>query len=160
MVYLCIYMQVVYVVMRLVVKRSTVHTWNFVAFLCAMAAMWLCYSGLNTALSPSYSSTGDLVFAGADLSVGGMLEYYQDVAYLCMFALTVGAVTDWAWLVFLCIPLFAVFMAWKYIISPWLNAPSRSAADMYENEDEATRKRREKKERQQARKEKFAVRRM
>lgn len=153
-------MQVIYVVVRLLLKRHTASLWNYLGYGVSFATMGLSYAGLRSALVPTYSPTGDLIFAGADLKVGGMLEYYQDIAYLCMFALTVGAWTDWAWLVFLSIPAYGIYMLWNYVISPWLNAPSQSsAADMYDSLDEASKKRLEKKERQAARREKFAVRR-
>lgn len=144
---------------RLLLRRQSASVWNYLAYGISLVIMGLSYSGLRSALTPTYSSTGDLVFAGADLSVGGMLEYYQDFAYLCMFALTVGAWTDWAWLVFAAIPAYGAFMIWKYIISPWLNAPSQSSTDMYDSLDDASKKRLQKKERQAARREKFAVRR-
>ncbi|KAI8110255.1 hypothetical protein M9435_001934 [Picochlorum sp. BPE23] len=151
---------VIFIIIRLLLKRQTVSTWHVVGYVLALGAMFVSHSGLTSALTPAYSATGDVIFAGADLSMGGMLEYYQDVAYLCMFALTVGAFTDWAWLVFLSIPLFCIHLIWKYVIGPWLNAPSQSEAMQELQEDDATKKRREKKERQAARREKFSTRRM
>lgn len=146
-------------VVRLLLRRHSATVWNYLGYGMALVMMGLSYSGLSSALTPTYSSTGDLIFAGADLKVGGMLEYYQDFAYLCIFALTLGAWTDWAWLVFAAIPAYGFFMLWKYLISPWLNAPSQSSADMYDSMDDASKKRLQKKERQAARREKFAVRR-
>jgi hypothetical protein len=150
---------VIYVVVRLLLKRQTATVWNYLGYGISLGMMGLSYSGLSSSLTPTYSATGDLIFAGADLKAGGMLEYYQDVAYLCMFALAVGAWTDWAWLVFATIPAYGFFMLWKYIISPWLNAPTQSSTDMYDSLDDASKKRLQKKERQAARREKFTVRR-
>lgn len=141
-------------------KRQTVSTWHVVAYVLSLGAMYVSHAGLTSALTPAYSSSGDVIFAGADVSMGGVLEYYQDVAYLCMFALTVGAFTDWAWLIFLAIPMFCIHLAWKYVIGPWLNTPSQSEAMQEVHEDDATKRRREKKERQAARREKFSTRRM
>lgn len=140
-------------------KRQSASVWNYLGYGISLLMMGLSYSGLQNALKPTYSATGDLIFAGTDLKAGGMLEYYQDVAYLCMFALVVGSWTDWAWLVFLLIPGYGMYMLWVYIIGPWINAPVQSSADVYDSLDETSKKRLQKKERQAARREKFAVRR-
>jgi hypothetical protein len=144
--------QILFIVVRLVLKKGG--TLHYVGFVMTSFLSVVCYMGLNSSLSPAYSSSGDLIYAGADLNSGGFVEYYRDVVTLCMFALVVGSFTNYAWYIFMLIPLYGVILAWKYIIGPWINAPSQHEVP----EDEATRKWREKKERQAARKQKFAAR--
>lgn len=35
--------------------------------------------------APVYGAGGELVYAGQDLSIGGALEYFHDVLYICIF---------------------------------------------------------------------------
>ena len=105
--------------------------------------------------APHYSATGELIFSGADLKTGGVMSYYHDVIYLSIFAQVAGAATNYAWLVFLCIPAYALHALWVYVIGPWWSAPSPQDVP----ESELDRKRREKRERQSVRAQKFAGRR-
>ena len=105
--------------------------------------------------APHYSAAGELIYAGADLKTGGVLSYYHDVIYLCIFSQAAGAWTNWAWLALALVPAYA---AWALVIKVLL--PSwGSKDDGPVPETELERKRREKKERQAARAEKFARRR-
>ncbi len=35
--------------------------------------------------APVYGAGGELIFSGQDLSIGGALEYFHDVLYICIF---------------------------------------------------------------------------
>jgi hypothetical protein len=144
-----------YVAVRLVLKNATCSTLNYVAFVMTTGLLYVTYAGLKSALEPAYDPYGQLIFAGSDLSQGGALSYYQDVAYLCMFALSLGAFSDYAWLVMLSIPLYAGFMVYKHILGPWMGSRNAGQAERLDHADEATKKRMAKKERQAARAEKF-----
>lgn len=145
-----------YVIIRLLLKSSSCTKFNYGAFATTSVLLYVTHGGLKHALEPAYDAAGELIFAGSDLSKGGVLSYYQDVAYLCMFALTVGAFTNYAWLVMLCIPLYAGFMLYQYVIGPWLATRGDGRSDAFDaGGDAATRKREAKKERQRARMEKF-----
>ena len=146
-----------YVTVRLVLKSASCSTPHYVAFTGTSVLLYVAHSALKSALEPGYDAMGQLIFAGSDLKMGGVTSYAQDVAYLCMFALACGAVTNYAWLVMLCIPLYAGFMLYKHIIGPYLMSRGNGGenVDGSEFDGVAEAKRRAKKERQRARMEKF-----
>jgi len=144
-----------YVVVRLVLKNSSCTSWNYVAFAISSGLLYVTYTGLKSALEPSYDIYGKLIFAGSDLAQGGALSYYQDVAYLCMFALSLGSITNYAWLVMLLIPLYAAYLFYTYVLGPGMSARGNSMAGAAEQLDDVAKKRQLKKERQAARAEKF-----
>ncbi|KDD73758.1 hypothetical protein H632_c1861p0 [Helicosporidium sp. ATCC 50920] len=88
----------------------------------------VCYGSIANALAPAYNASGELIFAGQDPSMGGVMAYYHDILYIVMFIQILGSFTDWAWLALL----------------------------LDVGETAVEKKRREKKERQAARNEKFA----
>jgi hypothetical protein len=89
------------------------------------------------------------------LKTGGVLSYYHDVVYLAIFSQAAGAWSSWAWLALALIPAYAAWALLSKVLLPsW---GSNDDGPMPESELE--RKRREKKERQTARAEKFARRR-
>lgn len=105
--------------------------------------------------APHYSAAGELIYAGADLKTGGVLSYYHDVIYLCVFAQAAGAATNWAWLALAAVPAYAAWaLVTKVLLPSW---GARDEGPVPETEQE--RRRREKRERQEARAEKFARRR-
>lgn len=109
-----------------------------------------------TPAAPLYGPDGELIYAGADRRTGGVLEYYFDVVYVAAFVQLLGAFTDWAWLALLAIPAYALWLLWCTVLSPWWNAPKPGEGPP---ESAADRKRREKRERQANRAEKFQYRR-
>ena len=145
-----------YIAVRLLVKSSSCTKLNYIAFALTGVLLYTIHGALKHALEPAYAATGEMIFAGSDLAQGGALSYYQDVAYLCMFALTLGAFTDYAWLVMLCIPMYAFFMLYKYVIAPWMASRGGAHAGAFDAvADAVSRKREAKKERQQKRMDKF-----
>lgn len=51
--------------------------------------------------APAYNASGELIFAGQDPSMGGVMAYYHDILYIVMFIQILGSFTDWAWLALL-----------------------------------------------------------
>lgn len=102
--------------------------------------------------APHYSSTGEIIYSGADLKTGGVMEYYKDGIFVCIFCQMLGAYTNWAWLALLAIPAYAFYMLWVNVVGPWWN----SSSNVEVPESELDRKKREKRERQAARAQKFA----
>jgi len=146
----------IYVAVRMVLKSSSCTTWHYVAFALTGVLLYIVQGSLKHALEPAYDAAGELIFAGSDLTQGGALSYYQDVAYLGMFALVVGAFTNYAWLVMLCIPMYACFMLYTYVIRPWMASRGGAPVGTLDaTADAALRKRQAKKERQQKRMDKF-----
>lgn len=147
------YSNVLYVIVRLARRRATATLLHYVVGLGVTNLVYLAtYTLIKKALAPHYSPTGEIIYSGADLKTGGIVSYYHDVLYLTLFSQTAGSFTDKAWWVHALIPGYAVGKIVSGVIIPWFTAP-KAQAD--EQETEIDRKRREKKERQAARTEKF-----
>lgn len=82
-----------FVVVRLVLRRSTATKWHYFALFAASTIYALTY--------------GPIVEAAGGPS--GIAEYLYDIMVLTLFAQTLGAVTDYAWLVGLLVPVFCLF---------------------------------------------------
>ena len=102
---------------------------------------------LNAA--PHYSASGELIYSGADRKMGGVLAYYHDVIYLSIFSQIFGAYTNYAWLTMLCIPAYGLWALFSKVLLPQWSTPEEVP------ETEQDKKRREKRERQEARAQKF-----
>ncbi len=51
--------------------------------------------------APTYGPSGEVLFAGQDRSLGGVLSYFEDVVYISVFVQLAGCATDKAWYTFL-----------------------------------------------------------
>ncbi|GAB4822375.1 hypothetical protein N2152v2_009421 [Parachlorella kessleri] len=118
----------VFLIARLYLRKETTSWLHYAGLALTSVIYAFCYGSITYALAPHFNSAGDLVYAGADLKTGGVLSYYHDLLYIASFVQLAGAFTNWAWLAFL------------------LDAP----------ESDLDKKRREKRERQEARAQKFA----
>ena len=70
------------------------------------------YWWLSSAATCVYSGD-ELISAGSDLRVGGLLEYVFDIIYVFSFAQVVSLVSDWAWLLILAVSDFTIIIG-KY----------------------------------------------
>lgn len=95
--------------------------------------------------APHYSPSGELIFAGADLKMGGVLSYYHDVVYVAIFSQILGAYTNYGWLAMLTIPAYGLWALFSKVLLPQWSTPDEAP------ETEQDKKRREKRERQEAR---------
>ncbi|EFN59661.1 hypothetical protein CHLNCDRAFT_49457 [Chlorella variabilis] len=142
---------VAFLVIRLLFRRSSAGKLLWAGWLLSGVICNVAYYMISQSLSPVYGPSGELVYSGQDLSVGGVLSYMHDVLYISLFVQLAGCATDWAWLTFLLIPAYALYMLAVNVLIPYWNTPK--LRDMPETE--ADRKRREKRERQSARAAKF-----
>jgi hypothetical protein len=114
--------------------------WIGLGFCCL--CYFIGYSGISALTRCTYDEKGELIDGGADLSIGGLSEYYFDIIYISWFVqLATAFVSDWGWAVYLVvchyktacfscvnlfstqIPLFAFYKLWGAIIKPWLTRP-------------------------------------
>ena len=51
--------------------------------------------------APTHGEQGEVVDGGADLNLGGVLGYYQDLLYICILVQFGSLLTRSFWLVFL-----------------------------------------------------------
>ncbi|KFM23189.1 Transmembrane protein 208-like protein [Auxenochlorella protothecoides] len=144
---------VAWLVVRFLLRRSTV-TWTSYAALGLTSLVYaICYPGIATALAPHYSPSGELVYAGADLAQGGVLSYYHDLLYITAFVQLGSMISKWAWLAFIAVPAYCAYLLVIHVLLPYWSAPR---ADTTSFESEADKRRREKRERQTARAQKFS----
>ncbi|PRW60298.1 transmembrane 208-like [Chlorella sorokiniana] len=142
---------VAFVLIRLIWRGATAGKALYAGLLLTTVLYAVCYRSIASALAPVYGAGGELIFSGQDLSIGGALEYFHDVLYICIFVQVLGCYTDKAWWTFLLIPAFAGYQLMVHVVLPWWNTPKLDDAP----ETDAERKRREKRERQEARMAKF-----
>ncbi|KAJ2608050.1 hypothetical protein H4S08_004601 [Coemansia sp. RSA 1365] len=112
------------------------------------------YMNLRQMAQPRYDSGGILVDSGTDLKQPGLVSYMFDYVYISWFVHVLSLFTKWAWMVYLAIPAYFVYVAAPYI-RQLISSQGSSAGNQGEQqsaEDEAReKKRREKKERKQQR---------
>eukprot|EP00887_Chlorella_sp_A99_P003081 scaffold9.g3081.t1 len=141
-----------YVVGRLLLKRGSATWLHWGGFAFTTVVYAFCWFSIRAALAPAYSATGELVYAGQDLKTGGVLSYFHDVVYVSIFVQLGGALSDWFWLAWLAVPVYALYALLVHVALPYWNTPR--LPDLPETE--AERRRREKRERQERRSQKFA----
>eukprot|EP00727_Mastigamoeba_balamuthi_P007633 m51a1_g3490 putative transmembrane protein 208-like (161) ;mRNA; r:794712-795580 len=106
------YVRNLLIIFALTLGKAVAHALN----LCAMSAMlWL----LRAIARPRIVD-GDIVDPGHDLSItGGLSDYYYDVFYVSAFVqFTTTVLSDWFWLTYVPVAMFAAYKVWTGIISP------------------------------------------
>lgn len=146
---------VAYILIRLVLRSATATRGLYAGFALTSAIYAASFTFISKALCPTYGPGGEVIFAGQDRSIGGVLSYFDDIVYVTLFVQLLGLWTDKAWYAFLAIPAYAGYALAIHVVLPWWNTPTFKEAP----ETEADRKRREKKDRQEARAAKFGGRR-
>lgn len=127
------------------------------------AVMYIAYATLSSAATPNYDVTsGELVDAGADLSSAGVLEYCNDLVYVCGATQLLASVSQWFWLLALVVPAFAGYKAWRHVIRPYVlggggGGDGSGVARPEDVRDPAARKRLEKQRRKEQRAAKFSA---
>eukprot|EP00271_Cylindrocystis_brebissonii_P018560 TRINITY_DN5333_c0_g1_i1.p1 TRINITY_DN5333_c0_g1~~TRINITY_DN5333_c0_g1_i1.p1 ORF type:complete len:175 (+),score=29.14 TRINITY_DN5333_c0_g1_i1:201-725(+) len=128
--------------------RFVSFTWrHWFGLLFTSAVYVLTFGQIQRMAVPSYDEKGELIDGGYDMAIGGVAGYVHDVLYITMAVQLLGSVTDYAWYLYLAIPVFAFYKLWEYVIYPYLF----QQAPREEQEDARAKKKREKAERQQAR---------
>jgi hypothetical protein len=127
---------------RLIWQRSTTGIWHYAGFSLVAGSSWFCYSGLRYMAAPVYSSNGELIDGGADLSMGGVCGYYHDWIYISCFVMFTASFSNWFWWTFILVPVYGGYMLWVKVLHPYFMAPREE-----ETMDEATRKKLEKQQR-------------
>lgn len=108
---------------RLVWHRDTARFKHYAVYSLTSLVSVLCYRGIAAMARPAYGPNGELVDGGADLSLGGTLEYLHDVLYVTAFVHTMTLVSDWFWMVYLVIPTYASYLLWIGVVKPYVFAP-------------------------------------
>lgn len=83
---------------------------------------------IHVAARPGYDEKGEVVHAGADLSVGGVSEHCFDVIYTVSFVHVAVVFWRYFWLLLLAIPAYALFRLMRDVVIPWCASASLSHA--------------------------------
>lgn len=110
------------------------------------------YRAIAAALRPHHDAAGALIYSGASLADGGAVSYYHDLLYVAAAVQLLGSLWDGAWWLLLAVPGYGFYKLFELVLWPRWSAPTQQ--EPVEGPDE--RRRREKKERQAARLQKFA----
>ncbi|MCO5558395.1 hypothetical protein L7F22_011976 [Adiantum nelumboides] len=94
----------------------------------------------------SYDESGELIDGGFDMSGEGLVSYLHDVLYITVFVQISSILSDKLWLVYLVIPIFALYKLWQLVLYPYIFQSSSE-----DTEDAKARKKREKMERKSGR---------
>ncbi|PWA76076.1 hypothetical protein CTI12_AA238210 [Artemisia annua] len=137
---------VIYIVLRAGVFYSTFTWLHWVGLILTSLAYYLSYNQLASMAKPTYTDDGDLLDGGFDMSTGGACGYIHDVIYITCFVQIMSIISGKFWWIYAVIPGFAVYKGWG-LIKGFLPMGGSEGVE----EDEKTRKKREKMEKKASR---------
>ncbi len=73
---------VVNVAVRLILRQGYNSWWHIIGFGATMFLSLFSFSAISKFAEPEFSDKGELVYGGADLSMGGMCAYWHDLLYI------------------------------------------------------------------------------
>ncbi|CAO2840584.1 unnamed protein product [Amaranthus hypochondriacus] len=136
---------VAYILVRMIFYHSS-FTWkHWIGLILTSLAYAIPYKQLANMAKPSYADDGELIDGGFDMSTGGVCGYLHDIIYITSFVQIASLISDKFWYTYLVIPGFAAYKASGFI-KGFLSHDSEGM-----EEDEKTRKKREKMERKASR---------
>ncbi|KAL9228362.1 hypothetical protein vseg_003951 [Gypsophila vaccaria] len=136
---------VVYILVRMIIYRSS-FTWkHWIGLIMTSLAYTIPYKQLASMAKPAYTDSGELMDGGFDMSTGGVCGYLHDLIYITCFVQIASLISEKFWYTYLVIPGFAAYKASGFI-KGFLSHDSEGM-----EEDEKTRKKREKLERKASR---------
>ncbi|GFR50074.1 hypothetical protein Agub_g12218 [Astrephomene gubernaculifera] len=121
---------------RLVLRQGYTSKWHIIGFGATLFLDLFSYSAIAKFAEPEFNEKGEVVYGGADLSMGGMCAYWHDLLYISIFLQVATCLSTYFWYTLLVVPGFALYMLYKNILQPYW-AQSKAEPVM----DEATRKR-------------------
>ncbi|GAV74992.1 DUF788 domain-containing protein [Cephalotus follicularis] len=136
---------IIYVLVRMLIFHST-FTWkHWVGLLLTSVAYLIPYQQLAAMAQPSYADEGELLDGGFDMSTGGICGYLHDVIYITSFVQIMSIISGKFWYTYLVMPAFGAYKSFG-LIKGFLSQRSEGV-----EEDEKTRKKREKMEKKASR---------
>ncbi|CAA2998793.1 transmembrane 208 homolog [Olea europaea subsp. europaea] len=135
----------IYLVIRVGIFHSS-FTWkHWAGLILTSLAYVIPYKQLSAMAKPSYGDDGELLDGGFDMSTGGICGYLHDIIYITCFVQVTSIISEKFWYIYLVIPGFAAYQLWG-LVKGFLPQGSEGV-----DEDEKTRKKREKMERKASR---------
>ncbi|PSS21058.1 Transmembrane protein [Actinidia chinensis var. chinensis] len=136
---------VIYLVVRAGIFRSTFNWRHWLGFMMTCFAYIVPYLQLASMAKPAYADDGELLDGGFDMSTGGICGYLHDVIYITAFVQVTSIISEKFWYIYLVIPGFAAYKLFD-VFKGFLPNGSQEG-----EEDEKTRKKREKMEKRASR---------
>ncbi|XP_055690987.1 transmembrane protein 208 [Lutzomyia longipalpis] len=79
------------------------------------------YQFMSFMARAQYSESGALIDSGTDLNMeGGLAEHVKDLVILTSGTQIFSLLSNYFWLLFLLIPIRAVWLLWGSVIKPWM----------------------------------------
>uniref|UniRef100_A0A7C9CGX5 Transmembrane protein 208 n=1 Tax=Opuntia streptacantha TaxID=393608 RepID=A0A7C9CGX5_OPUST len=135
---------VVYILMRMIIFHSSISWKHWVGLVVTSLAYFIPYQQLANMAKPTYSDDGELIDGGFDMSTGGVCGYLHDIIYITCFVQIASIISGKFWYTYLVIPAFAAYKASGFI-------KGFLSHDSEVEEDDKTRKKREKMEKKASR---------
>ncbi|KMZ73397.1 Transmembrane protein-like protein [Zostera marina] len=135
----------IYVTVRMLIFNSTFTWLHWIGLIVTSACYFLPYKQLAKMAMPAYSDDGELIDGGYDMSIGGVCGYLHDVIYITSFVQLTSIYSGKFWYIYLVIPAFGLYQIFG-LGKQFLSGSEREA-----EEDDKTRKKREKMERKASR---------
>ncbi|KAL2898035.1 hypothetical protein RDABS01_039817 [Bienertia sinuspersici] len=136
---------VAYILVRMGFYYSSLSWKHLIGLILTSIAYGIPYKQLASMANPTYTDDGELMDGGFDMSTGGICGYLHDIIYITGFVQITSLISDKFWYTYLVIPAFAAYKASGFI-KGFLSHDSEGM-----EEDENTRKKREKMERKASR---------
>ena len=139
-------------VLKFYFTRSSTYSTSYsviIALACELALATTCYLYIAAAAKPLVSPSGEIIDAGTDVKAragtGGAISYAHDGLYISVAAMALATISTWFHALMLLPPAFGLYLAWKYIIAPYVFTPTEKERP----ETAAEKKAREKRERKE-----------
>ncbi|KMZ57847.1 Transmembrane protein-like protein [Zostera marina] len=135
----------IYVMVRMLFFHSTFNWLHWIGLIVTSACYFLPYQQLAKMAKPAYSDDGELIDGGYDMSTGGVCSYLHDVIYITSFVQLTSIYSGKFWYTYLVIPAFGLYQIFG-IGKEFLSGSERES-----EEDDKTRKKRQKMEKRASR---------
>ncbi|PNH09059.1 Transmembrane protein 208 [Tetrabaena socialis] len=75
----------IYVLIRLLLRQGFRSQWHVLGAFATIIPEVFCYSAIAKYAEAEYNEGGEVVYGGADLSMGGMCAYWHDALFVVIF---------------------------------------------------------------------------
>ncbi len=75
----------IYTAVRMVVRQGYTNKWHYIGLGATGMLEAFAYSAIAKFAEPEFNEKGEVVYGGADLSMGGMCAYWHDLLYISVF---------------------------------------------------------------------------
>ena len=118
----------VYAAVRLGAFKSTAQWYHWIGLLFTLGIHGVSYWIIAAVARPVYQN-GELIDGGGDLSKSIAASYSHDVLYVTSMVQVLAAFTNWGWLLFLTVPLYAAYKLFEKVFIPMMKPKQEAAID-------------------------------